>query len=111
MKKNTGTGLMKAVAQLLELRGYDVLRFNCGAAIMPGKGGGRGRFVRFGPPGMSDLMALGDDCTLWIEVKSPGQSLNANQRAFADRVQARGHIYLCVRSLEEMVTALEALDT
>lgn len=86
----------------LALGGFVHWRSNTGAARLPGKGG-RTRLVRFGTPGVSDILGvLPGGRFLAIEVKRPGGKLSAEQAAFLSRVRMAGGLALVVTSLGEL---------
>lgn len=111
MKAPRESDLLRACRQLLELRGWVVYRVNSGA--LPLESGGKRRYVRFGTPGMADLLALREGlcrepAVLWVETKGPTGTQRASQRAFEKQVKACGCNYLLVRDLRELEAFLEA---
>lgn len=88
-----------------------VWRSNSGAAMLPGKGG-KPQPVRFGVRGQADITGLvrASGRRLEIEVKRPGGKQTPEQADFERLVADAGGLYLLVRSIEELQTALgEAL--
>jgi hypothetical protein len=77
------------------------------------------RFVRFGLPGMADILAfpkreadqLGDggSIPLWIEAKAPSGRQSHEQHMFQQIVEADGHKYLLCRDSRELEEFLETL--
>lgn len=57
-------------------------------------------------PGFADLMVLCDGRVLFLELKSPKGRLSPDQEAFRDAVQAQGHGWALVRSLDDALGAL-----
>ncbi len=51
-------------------------------------------------PGASDLVIIGPQITLWVEVKTDTGKQSPEQIDFQSRIEALGHTYLLVRSLE-----------
>jgi len=81
-------------------------RQNRGA--MKGAHKGKGWFVRFGPPGQSDILGvLPGGRFLAIEVKRIGESPSDDQQRFLDRVNAAGGIAIVAHSLKECQEQLE----
>ena len=72
------------------------------------------RFIRFGVPGMADILAcpqfLNDQgdwipTFLWIEVKS-GTKQTALQKSFEQHVTEHGHRYIVAKSIDDVEAAL-----
>lgn len=85
-----------------------VLRLNVGTARHPITG----QVVRFGVPGMADLLVLartGRFC--WLEVKTPTGRLSEKQRTFRAAMHALAGpaSYVVARSVEDAVAAVEAI--
>ena len=57
-------------------------------------------------PGFADLMVLCDGRVLFLELKSLKGRLSPDQEAFRDAVQAQGHGWALVRSLDDALGAL-----
>ena len=57
-------------------------------------------------PGFADLMVLCDGRALFLELKSVKGRLSPDQEAFRDAVQAQGHAWALVRSLDDALGAL-----
>ena len=75
-----------------------------------------GRPVRFGMPGMADILATPvihppDSWTeiaiLWIECKAPNGTQSKLQREFQGDVELSGHKYLLVRDVNELAAWLK----
>lgn len=81
-------------------------RMNSGA--MKGSHKGKGWFVRFGEPGMADILAtitnpvFGETKILWIEVKNEKGRQSDEQTTFMHEVRSEGHYYLVARSWEDV---------
>lgn len=52
--------------------------------------------------GVSDLVAVKNGCTVWIELKQPKGQQSEFQKQFQADIEAAGGIYLVVRSLEDI---------
>jgi hypothetical protein len=85
-------------------------RMNTGAyeAVYKGKS----RFLRFGTPGMADLLAFIKSpfaglIVHWLEVKTATGKQSELQKSFQNQVEAAGHRYSVVRSIEDVETALK----
>ena len=73
------------------------------------------RCVRFGTPGMADILAfprvifkpnLLVSLPLWIEVKTEKGKQSPLQSSFQEQVEAEGHFYILARSIEDVEAAL-----
>lgn len=95
------------------------IRLNTGA--MSGAHKGKRWFVRFGKPGMADILIVGS-CPVsiagenrirywsqvaWVEVKAPKGVQSEDQKAFQKEVEAAGMTYILARSLEDVSDALQ----
>lgn len=106
--------IQRACLDYLAARGVLAFRMNSGA--MSGSHKGKRWFVKFGVPGMADVLAFvsplgpGDELMaelpVWIEVKAPKGIQSDLQRSFQELVESHGHCYLLVRSLNELIEAL-----
>jgi hypothetical protein len=108
VKKPNETALVKAVLTYLNhVRRIPAFRVNTGAARY-GK-----RLVRYGTPGMADVIGVipPDGVLLAVECKMPGNQLTELQKAWGDLVTAAGGVYVCVRSVDELIAALATLDS
>src|SRR5690348_12228433 len=89
------------------------IRLNTGA--MAGSHKGKKWFVRFGRPGMADILAIkyiktayGDSHHVnWLECKTPNGRLSPAQREFCREVSEQGHNYYILRSLDEAIAILK----
>ena len=121
MKRSTPeSGVLKACMDLLAVHRIWHMRMNTGA-MKDGK-----RFIRFSRPGTADILATPKCCwspsgeiqqcpwkheelkMLWLECKSPVGEQSAAQKAFQLEVEAAGHLYLLIRSPEDLLTWLRA---
>ena len=78
------------------------------------------RFVRFGTPGMADILAFPawHDCgkarmgsVVWIECKAEKGKQSELQKSFQAQVEREGHRYLLARSVDDVEAALGAART
>jgi len=53
-------------------------------------------------PGLSDLCAVRDGVTLWIECKSATGRLSVAQEAFRTDIEAHGGCYVVARSVDDL---------
>ena len=96
--------VLAAALQFLAAYGIPAWRNNTGAFVNV-----RGRLVRFGKEGSSDITGI-DPRTgrrIEIECKAPGKKLREGQRQFLDMVNRNGGIGLCVHSSEELEAGLK----
>lgn len=92
---------LKAVMQYLASRNILAFRMQSGALVNP-----RGRPVRFGTPGMADVLCFREYYgiyPIWLELKSSIGKQSLEQKRFQQLVEERGHRYLIVRSLDDLV--------
>ena len=120
--------IQRAILDYLASKGILAFRQNTGA--MAGEYNGKKRFMRFGVPGMADILAFvpvhtggwratqphkmlpgekyyfGDEITysqpLWIEVKTETGKQSEIQRSFQAQVEAHGHRYILARCVEDV---------
>jgi hypothetical protein len=105
MKAESESGLQKACVQLLVARNWLVLRFN------PGRSQRGGQWVQPCPEGMSDLVIARDGVVAFLEMKTPKGRLRPTQRDFSDRLRRAGCNYFVCRSVAELQTFLDELDS
>jgi hypothetical protein len=108
VKQPTESALVRQCLDFLRLRGLVAFRVNAGGLAV---GSGRGRrFVRLAPAGVGDILAILPPAgrLLSIEVKRPGGRLRPSQARWIDLVRAQGGLALVVRSLDELIAALDA---
>lgn len=75
-------------------------RANTGA--MNGVHKGKSWFVRFGKPGMPDIVAVMRGLFVGIEVKRPGQKMSDAQVDFAYALESAGGVYVVMSSLADV---------
>jgi hypothetical protein len=65
-----------------------------------------GRFMRFGTPGMADIVAYPTSCAvpavMWIECKAAKGRQSELQKSFQKLVQDAGHAYVIARSVDDV---------
>lgn len=119
--------IQKSILEYLQIKGIFCWRVNTGAVVSEYKG--KKRFVRFGAPGVSDIVGIrsfrarvgGDlrplidfDGTpmtcigrfFAIEVKKPGNKLSPAQEAFKVEVERAGGLFITAYSLADVEKAL-----
>lgn len=64
------------------------------------------RFIRFGVPGVPDILACVKGQMLGIEVKGPSGEQSQAQKEFQTALEQAGGRYLLIRSVEELIHAL-----
>lgn len=72
------------------------------------------RFFRFGIPGMADVLAIvpmkgGLFMPVWLEMKAEKGRQSLLQKSFEDDVLDRGMKYFLVRSIDDLIFALDSL--
>ena len=98
--------IQKAIMDYLTLKKIWHMRLNTGA--IAGEHKGKKRFVKFGKPGMADILATiknscGGMSLAWIEVKRQGGKQTEDQKIFEQEVFEAGHNYLVVESLDQLM--------
>lgn len=92
--------IQRACLDLLAVYRIFAIRLNTGA--FGGVHNGKRRFVRFGRPGMADVLATPGSRVLWLEVKNANGRQSPEQKFFQQEVEAAGHSYLLVRDVAEL---------
>ena len=91
----------RQILDWLKLNGIFAWRNNTGA--MAGSHKGKRWFVRFGCPGMSDILGIYKAGKfLAIEVKRSDGRLTQDQQCFLESVKANGGIAIVARSLKDV---------
>ncbi len=90
-------GVQRAILDLLAAEHVLAFRLNVGAVKM-----GR-RFVRFGVPGMADVISFPRGRVLWIEAKAPDGRQTAEQQSFQRQVEGAGHGYIVAHSSDDVL--------
>ena len=116
MSKREGP-IQAAILQWLAAEHILAFRMQVGAVKLDN------RFVRFGTPGMADILAFPKirvrDVTgwyevpaiFWIECKAEKGKQSAYQKSFQAQVEREGHRYILARSVDDVEAALGAART
>jgi hypothetical protein len=108
--------IQRAILDYLAARHILAFRMNTGAVASEYKG--KKRFMRFGTPGMADILAFqtrgidskGNWCefsqAIWIECKAAKGKQSELQRSFQAQVEEHGHRYVIARSVEDVEAVL-----
>lgn len=95
--------ILRAVMDYLAARHVFAIRMQTGAVKIDT------RFVRFGIPGMADVLAfvndnepLGSILPVWIECKTATGKQSELQQSFQSLVESHGHRYGVCRSIEDV---------
>ena len=104
-RKHTPEGaLQRLVLDWLAAKHIFAIRMNVGAILMQESPGTR--FLRFGVPGMADILAFpqvnGAPDIVWLELKAPKGKQSELQKSFQAKVESEGHKYLLIRDLSEL---------
>jgi len=104
---------------LIYLQARHVLAFRQNVGAVEAVYHGNSRFMRFGVPGMADVLAFpywlmsskADNVIkiikpLWIEVKTATGKQSDLQKSFQQQVESHGHKYVIARSIEDVEEAL-----
>lgn len=96
--------IQKSILDYLAVLKVWYRRMNSG--VMAGEYKGKRSFVRFGTPGMADILAApliqGRPEFLWIEVKAPKGKQSEAQAEFQKEVEGGGHSYLIAKSIDDV---------
>lgn len=95
------TSLVNAALTFLRTQGAWAARMNTGAASF-GAPGQRRRFVRFGTPGLSDIVALYHGAAFFIECKRSPNRPTEQQETFLREVEAHGAVAWVIYSVAEL---------
>lgn len=101
--------IQKQCLQWLKIKRVRVWRNNTGSVQKEYKG--KKRFIRFGEPGISDILGIAPDGSgrfMAIETKAATGKLSEDQQAFLDNVTQEGGIAIVVRSLDDLIKAFKA---
>jgi hypothetical protein len=101
--------VLRVILHYLTIRKVWHRRINSGAAVVePGSPGTKRRFLRFGAPGMPDILARGTNgAVIWIECKSPTGKLTEDQKAWQRDSERFGDIYIVARKVEDVMCLFE----
>ena len=120
--------IQRSILDYLAAKHIMAFRMNTGA--MSAEHNGKKRFMRFGTPGMADILAfrtIGEfvvtarDTVLletityrgvpaslptWIECKAPKGKQSELQKSFQQQVELEGHIYILAHSLDDVIAVI-----
>lgn len=106
--------IQRQILDWLAARGILAFRMQSGATMS--SYGGKTRMVRYGVPGMADVLAFGEvydpgpnviwPTPFWIEVKGHKGKQSDLQKSFQSQVEDHGHVYLLAYSLDDVIKAL-----
>lgn len=100
------TDLVRAILKYLHVVGILAWRQNTGAVSF--QDAGRSRFVRFGVPGISDILGvLPDGRFLAIEVKMARRRATYKQKDFMDSITDQGGLAFVATSIEDVQEKLK----
>lgn len=119
------TAILRGILAYLAARHVLAFRMQTGADMREYKG--KKRRVRYGVPGMADILAfarvrislttldypsgkpiLSDlPVCIWIEVKSATGKQSELQKSFQKQVEEHGHLYVLARSIDDVEAALK----
>jgi len=85
--------ILKSVRSYLRLEGFYVIRNQQSLGSLKG---------------LSDLTAIRDDITLWIEIKKPKGYQSIYQKEFQREVESHGGTYIVIKSVQEIQEWLQA---
>ena len=102
-KRDDESVLVKDILAYLKATG--VFAWRCNTGLLMGAGG---RPVRFGVPGMSDILGVTiDGRFLAIECKMPGRDATKKQMEFLEAVVDRGGVAMIAHSVDDVRDELE----
>jgi hypothetical protein len=111
--------ILKQILDRLAAEHIRAFRMNTGAVASEYKG--KNRFMRFGTPGMADILAfpkIAVKCLkcgggnilapypVWIEIKAAKGQQSALQASFQQQVEGDGHVYILARSVDDVLAIL-----
>jgi len=100
--------IVQGIVQYLKLSGFIVWRQNTGATKFTDRTG-REQMVRFGFPGLSDVLGiLPDGRFLAIEVKKPGGRVSPEQKAFLEAATMNKALAFVAFSADEVAARFRA---
>lgn len=112
-KKPLEHDIQNAIARILMLKGYLVIRYNSGAVVDEGK-----RFVKFytimnnkESKGHPDLMFMRNGKSWFVEVKRPKEKLRPSQEKFCEIAKFYGMTVIVATSWEQVHDYVNNLET
>jgi hypothetical protein len=104
-REPTEAEIQAAVCDWMSAERIAWFRLNSGVA-RPQRANGKQGWVRYGTPGMADLLVFLGPFPVWLECKTRTGTQSGDQIAFARKVEALGHQYWVVRSVEDASAAI-----
>ena len=93
--------VQRQILQYLALKRIWTIRHNTGAALI--ESSGKRRFVRFGTPGLADIVAFTPGGqVVWIEVKSEKGRQTEIQKEFQLKAEKHQHHYVLAKRVEDL---------
>ena len=113
--KKGEAAVQRAILDYLAARHVLAFRMQSGATMSSYKG--KTRLVRYGTPGMADILAMPIDVNsvceallavrpIWIECKAEKGKQSELQKSFQQQVESHGHKYVVARSIQDVEDAL-----
>ena len=99
--------IQRTIIDYLELHRFFFWRQNVGAHKIESENGGKGRFIRYGWPGLPDLFVIAGKRIVGIEVKAIDGEQSQAQFNFQVNFEKAGGIYILARSVDDVITALD----
>jgi len=101
-----------ALRDLFAVERIYAIRVNSGVIVLRNEDGSK-RAVRLAAAGTADWLALvpigdGSFLPVWCETKAGKNGLSPDQEEFRDDVTAKGHVYLIVRDVNDVLDWLRA---
>jgi hypothetical protein len=91
---------LRAILEYFQVTRILAFRMNTGVQVAMHKE--RKRVIRYGSPGMADILAFPYAHVLWVEVKAERGKQSEYQKAFQRTVEEEGHIYLLARCIDDV---------
>lgn len=108
--------ISRSIMEYLAARHIFAVRMNAGTQVLTS--GGNRRAIHMAAPGTADILAFPKDYVkegcwsheeiipTWLEVKAADGKQSELQKSFQLQVEAEGHRYAVVRSIEEVAALL-----
>jgi hypothetical protein len=94
--------VLHQVLDYLAVRHVFAFRLSTGAFFGDHKGKGWAFRSHSLGPGAADILAFGPSGPIWIECKAPRGRQRPSQKVFETLVKDWGHVYLVVRSIDDL---------
>jgi hypothetical protein len=112
--------ISRAVMDYLAARHIFAVRMNSGTTVMVSNG--KRRAIHMNAPGTADILAFPhyffrdhtdtkheEIIPTWLELKTAAGKQSELQASFQRQVEAEGHVYAIIRSVEDVEIALRAI--